>query len=155
MKPRIFIGSSVESLPIAYLLQQNLEYDANVTVWNQGVFQLSSTALDDLLKSLNDFDYGIFVFNPDDVGKIRNTDFTIVQDNVIFELSLFFGKLGKEKVFYLIPKGELNLRLPSDLLGITPGTYDNMREDGNLQAALGPFCNQVRLKIKDFIYESI
>jgi predicted nucleotide-binding protein len=51
MKSRVFIGSSVENLNIANTLQVNLEYDGNITVWNQGVFNLSSNALADLLEA--------------------------------------------------------------------------------------------------------
>jgi hypothetical protein len=36
VKPNIFIGSSTESLEVAYSLQENLEPSAEVTVWTQG-----------------------------------------------------------------------------------------------------------------------
>lgn len=155
MKPKIFIGSSTERLEIAYLIQENLEYDAQTTVWTQGIFKLSSNALDSLIKSLNNFDFAIFVFHPDDITQIRNESFDTVRDNLIFELGLFIGKLGKENVFFLIPRTIKKLHLPTDLLGVTPGSYDNTRQDGNLQASLGPFCNQVRKELKNFIYENI
>jgi hypothetical protein len=155
MKPRIFIGSSIESLDIAYAIQENLQYDANVTVWSQGVFRLSSNTITDLLNTIDTTDYAIFVFSPDDIINIRNTQKNITRDNVIFEFGLFIGKLGKEKVFYLIPNDEDNLHLPTDLLGITPGKFYSKREDGNIVAALGPFCNQVRTAIKDFKFNNL
>ena len=155
MKAKVFIGSSVEGLNIAYGIQQNLEYDCNPTVWTQGIFQLSSITLDDLLKALENSDFGVFVFNPDDVTKIRNHTFETVRDNIIFEFGLFIGRLGKEKVFFVFPKSENNLHLPTDLLGITPGTYDNTRDDKNIIAALGPFCNQVRSQLKEFVYQNL
>lgn len=68
---------------------------------------------------------------------------------------MFVGKLGKDKVFYVKPRDENDLHIPTDLLAMTPGTYDANREDKNLIAALGPFCNQVRLQLKDFIYSNI
>jgi hypothetical protein len=70
-------------------------------------------------------------------------------------LGLFIGKLGKDKVFFVIPRQAESLHLPTDLLGINPGNYDDKREDDNLLAALGPFCNQVRSRFKTFIYESL
>lgn len=154
MKPRVFIGSSVEGLDIAYSIQENLSYDANCTVWTQGIFKLSNYALDSLINALENFDFGIFVFNPDDIINIRSVQFNSVRDNVVFELGLFIGKLGKERVFYVTPDKAENFHLPSDLQGVIAGKYE-LREDGNLLAALGPFCNQIRQKTKDFIYQSL
>src|SRR5262245_43124174 len=70
MRPRLFIGSSTESLKIAYAAQENLERAAEVTVWNQGVFELSNYTLDSLVKALEATDFGLFVFAPDDVVKM-------------------------------------------------------------------------------------
>jgi hypothetical protein len=155
MKPRIFIGSSTERLDIAYAIQENLDRDSQATVWTQGIFKLSNSSLDSLLLSLEKFDFAIFVFHPDDITQIRENTYDTVRDNLIFELGLFIGRLGKDKVFFLIPRTVDKLHLPTDLLGITPGTYDNYREDGNLIASLAPFCNQIRNRVKDFIYENI
>ncbi len=53
MKPKLFIVSSAESLSIAYAAQQNLRHAAEVTVWDQGVFKLSSTAVESLFDVLD------------------------------------------------------------------------------------------------------
>ncbi|TZF98426.1 hypothetical protein FW781_00400 (plasmid) [Chryseobacterium panacisoli] len=155
MKPRIFIGSSVESLEIAHNIQELLEHEANPTVWTQGIFELSNTALEDLIKALDSFDYAIFIFKPEDISTIRDKNYNTVRDNVIFELGLFIGKLGKDKVFFVAPKKSKDFHLPSDLAGITYGTYNAERDDENMLAALGPFCNQIRRKIKDFSYSNL
>lgn len=149
MKPKVFIGSSVEGLKVAYAIQENLEHDVLCTPWNQGVFELSGNTLENLISSLDKFDFAIFVLSADDVLKIRKAEFTTVRDNVIFELGLFIGKMGKDKVFFVIPRHQENLHLPTDLAGITPGSYDDgVRDD--LRSALGPFCNKVRRQINSF-----
>jgi len=147
MKPKVFIGSSVEGLTVAYAIQENLSHVAEVTVWDQGVFDLSSTAIHDLIREAEQSDFAIFPFTPDDVTEIRSLKSNTVRDNVIFEFALFAGKLGLDRVFYVIPQGQPNLHLPTDLAGITPGKYETNRRDGKLEAALGPFCNQVRKQI--------
>ncbi len=148
-KPRIFVGSSVEGLDIAYAIQENLEYTADVTIWDQGIFKLTSNALDDLITVLKNSDYGIFVFSPDDITKIRQENFKTTRDNVIFEFGLFIGYLSKKRVSYVLPRGVTEFHLPSDLAGINPGTFDSKREDKNLRAALGPYCNEVKEVLKE------
>lgn len=147
MKPKIFIGSSVEGLSVAYAIQQNLTHDSEPTVWDQGIFDLSQTTMESLTKAVDESDFGIFVFSPDDVTKMRGSDHNTVRDNVIFEFGLFTGKLGRDRVFFVEPDGS-ELHLPTDLLGITPGVYNPNREDGRLQAATGPACNQIRESMK-------
>ncbi|MFD2098246.1 TIR domain-containing protein [Flagellimonas iocasae] len=155
IKPRVFIGSSVERLNIAYSIQENLEKDCESTVWTQGIFDLSKSTLTSLIDALKRFNYAIFVFHPDDMAKIRSKNYSVVRDNLIFELGLFMGQLGQENVFFLIPESSAELHLPTDLLGITPGTYNSSRSDGNLNAALGPFCNKVRVVFDNFVYLSL
>jgi len=147
MKPRIFIGSSTESLNIAYAIQELIP-DMEATVWTQGIFQLSSSTLDDLITTLDRTDFGIFVFSPDDLTMIREQQFSSTRDNVVFELGLFIGRLGKNRSFFVIPKGHEDFHLPSDLLGIKPAIFDPQRQDKNLRAALGPACNQIRSAVE-------
>lgn len=144
MKPRIFIGSSTESVEIAYSIQENLEQVTEVTVWTQGIFELSKYSLDTLVDKLDECDFGVFVFAPDDVSIVRGDEKSSVRDNIIFELGLFIGKLGKERNFLVMPRGfEESLHFPTDLLGLTPALYEPGRQDGNLCAALGPACSKI------------
>lgn len=144
MKPSLFIGSSKESLDVAYAVQENLEHAAEVTVWTQGIFDLSKYTLDALIDALDVSDFGLFVFALDDISIIRGAEKASVRDNVIFELGLFIGRLGKERSYIFLPRGsEEVLHFPTDLLGLTPGLYDAARQDGNLRAALGPACSKL------------
>ena len=146
-KPRVFIGSSIEGLNVAYAVQQNLLHEAEVTVWDQGVFELSRTTMESLTKALADSDFAIFVFSPDDLVRIRDLSAPAVRDNVLFEFGLFIGRLGRERVFFLLPSvGDLHL--PTDLLGVTAGRYESTRTDGSMQAATGAVCHQMRLQMK-------
>lgn len=147
MKSKIFIGSSVEGLGIAYSIQQNLLHDAETTVWDQGVFELSGTTMESLTKTLSGSDFGIFVFSPDDILIIREKESPSVRDNVLFEMGLFIGRLGRDRVFFILPDGA-DIHIPTDLLGITPGRYDPNRSDGSMQAATGPVSHQIRLQIR-------
>ncbi|WP_158941170.1 nucleotide-binding protein [Burkholderia sp. S171] len=103
MKPKIFIGSSREGIPIANAIHSNLTDDAECTVWKDGVFQPSSSTLFDLMGILRVSDFAIFVFSPDDVSIMRSAVDQVVRDNVLFELGLFIGRLGQERCFFLVP----------------------------------------------------
>ncbi|MEZ8150442.1 TIR domain-containing protein [Vibrio splendidus] len=146
-KPKVFVASSVEGLDVAYPMQVNLQYDADLTVWNQGVFSLSVTPLDSITEALNSSDFGIFVFSPDDETKIRGSVSDSVRDNVIFELGLFIGKLGKRRCFIVMPDN-IDLRIPTDLIGVTPATYSGERSTDEIAAALGPACHEIRQAMK-------
>ncbi|MCQ2998113.1 nucleotide-binding protein, partial [Pseudomonas syringae] len=111
------------------------------------MFNLSQTTIESLNNALDESDFAVFVFSPDDLAQIRNSTKNTVRDNVLFEFGLFIGKLGRNRVFFLQPnKGDLHL--PSDLLGVTPGKYDSERSDANLQAATGAACHQIAIQIK-------
>jgi len=148
LKPRVFIGSSVESLGIANAIQANLEHDAESTVWNQGNFPLSSDTVDALIGAADNSDFGVFVFSSDDVTRLREVEYKVARDNVVFELGLFIGKLGRLRTIIIKPRGINDFHLPTDLLGVTPGTFEPNRSDGNMIAALGPCCGQIRQSLE-------
>ena len=144
MRPSIFIGSSSETLDVAYAIQANLDRDAEPTVWDQGVFELSKSTLASLLDALASYDFAVFVLGPDDIAKIRMVEYRVARDNVIFELGLFIGALGAPRTFFVLPRDRPDLHLPTDLAGITGATFDARRRDGNMRAALGPACQEIR-----------
>jgi hypothetical protein len=143
---RVFVGSSAESLAFAYAIQENLDpYDADVKVWSQGAFDIAKFGLESLLEAVRSHDFGIFVFAPDDKVISRHKRHGAVRDNVIFELGLFMGGLGRERTFVFAPRG-VDLQMPSDLLGWNVERYDPKREDRT--AALGVCSNKVRMAIQ-------
>jgi predicted nucleotide-binding protein len=146
--PTVFIGSSSEARDIAYAIQSNLDRDTEPTVWDQGVFELSRSTLDNLAQALHKFDFGIFVLSADDVLRLRSKRYATARDNVLFELGLFIGQLGSERTFFIVPQTDTPFRLPTDLAGITYATYSANRSDNNFLAALGPACNQILSTIR-------
>lgn len=143
-KPKLFIGSSVAGLPIARAIQAELEYDMEVKIWDQGVFKLSHTPLEDLSSVLEETDFASFIFLPEDKLEIKGEETTAIRDNVVFELGLFYGKLGRNRVSFVMPRG-YDFHLPTDLTGINAGTFEY--PCSNLYASVGTYCEQIRQQI--------
>jgi hypothetical protein len=150
-RPNIFIGSSVESLEVAYAIQAQLEHTTDPTVWTQGIFNFSKTTIEDLIEVFKNSDFAIFVFTPDDSTKIRGEELRTVRDNLIFELGLASGIIGKNRVFAIHPRGIENFHLPTDLYGITFGNYNNERGDKNIKAAIGPCVFQIQKQMDSLL----
>jgi predicted nucleotide-binding protein len=123
-KATVFIGSSSEQLPVARLLRQRLASDAEVAVWDEGIFNLGNPTLTDLLTAVETYDFAIFVFAADDLATIREKQEHMVRDNVVFELGLFMGRLGRARTFWVVPKGPTPVHIPSDLSGINTAQLD-------------------------------
>jgi hypothetical protein len=145
---QIFVGSSSKQRHLAYAIQQNLDDGAEVTCWDQNVFRLTKGNLENLLGQLQRSDFAIFVFAADDIIKIGGKSARAVRDNVVFELGLFMGRLGRSRTFIVAPNGRTNLRIPTDLAGVMIGSFNPHRRDKNIRAALAPFCQAVRERVQ-------
>jgi predicted nucleotide-binding protein len=145
-EPSLFIGSSTEGLPIAHALQAELDEECEPVVWRQGVFGPTRSTISALVNTAQDSDFAALILTPDDSLVIRGAENTAARDNVIFELGLFLGTLGPQRIFIIHPRNR-DLRLPSDLAGVTCLKYRDNRRDQNLQAAIGPAATIIRNRI--------
>jgi hypothetical protein len=120
LKPYIFIGSSSESKPTAEAIQKVLSNYFEVDLWSDGIFDLGESTLDELIKFVQCYDFSVLVLAEDDITLSRKDLQSAPRDNVIFELGLFMGALGRRRTFPVIrPAKTGSLKLPSDLLGNT------------------------------------
>jgi hypothetical protein len=147
VKPSIFVGSSTEGLEVARAVQYQLAEDGEVELWNEGVFSLGYAALESLVQALNRFDFAVLVLTPDDLTASRGVEQRSARDNVLIELGLFIGRLGRERTFLLVCKDK-DLRIPSDLAGITFATFSLPADESKLTSAVGPACTKVRNAIR-------
>jgi predicted nucleotide-binding protein len=141
-RPRVFIGSSAEGLSVAEAIHLGLDYVAECTIWNHGVFSPSQTAIESIIDASAAYDFAIIILSADDMIEKRGSQGIGPRDNMIFELGLFTGALGRARTFMVYCRDE-ELVLPSDLAGVTSVTYAK-RSDDNLEAALGPVCSRIK-----------
>lgn len=116
---------------MASVLASYLAPGADVNVWTD-VFDLGDTNIETLFRQLDRSDYAVLVTTCDD--KVRGREKPAARDNVLFEAGLFMGRLGRKRTFLVCDE---DLRLPSDLSGVTVATFraDEALRDNSLQRA--------------------
>lgn len=122
--PKLFIISTVEALDVAREIKAELYHDdIAVDIWcDQDVFEGGSYTLESLEKAVKSSDFGLAIMSSDDTVTSREEESKIPRDNVIFELGLFMGHLGRKRTLMALPKDN-KPNLASDLRGITPLEY--------------------------------
>lgn len=148
VKPSVFIGSSSEALDFPRAVQFQLKDDAELTIWNELPFKPSQFTLETIMNALDRFDFAVFVFSPDDKVLSRGVEALTARDNVVFELGLFMGRLGRSRAFVL-QQVNANIKMLSDLSGLTTVTYEWPNKENNPISAVGPACTMIRRAIKD------
>jgi hypothetical protein len=108
---------------------------AEVIPWRYGVFKSGESTLESLLKALNRFDFAALILTPDDLVESRGGTSSSPRDNVIFEIGLFIGRLGRERVF-IVSQRNSDLKIPTDLLGIKSIQYKAGAVGGGFDALL-------------------
>ncbi|MEP7108024.1 MAG: TIR domain-containing protein [Ferruginibacter sp.] len=147
-KPSLFIGSSSEGIEFARAIRGRLNNDAEITLWEDDFFRLGKTFIETLLDSAFRFDFAILVLTSDDLINSRNSENFGPRDNVIFELGLFMGILGRSRTFIVHPS-DPKLKIPTDLSGVATAKYLWPREDKSQASAVGPACDTIRNIIND------
>jgi len=148
VKPSLFIGSSSEGVEFARAVRTLLDRDVEASLWNEGFFKLGSTFIETLVNSIARFDFAVLLLTPDDLVSSRDKESFGPRDNVIFELGLFMGRLGRSRTF-IVHEFEPKLKIPTDLSGVNTATYDWPRNDNSHINAVGPAADSIRLVIRE------
>ncbi|MEX0805729.1 MAG: TIR domain-containing protein [Candidatus Binatia bacterium] len=144
--PVLFLGSSKETLPVAEAIGRSVPGDvATVRLWAQGVFGASRFLIEDLDAQVRVADFAALIAGPDDRVNSRGKDFDAPRDNVIFELGLFMGALSRHRTFLVVPQG-VDLKIPSDLLGLTLVRYDP--KTAQIETGVARACEELVAAIK-------
>ncbi len=105
-KIRVFIISSTEALSIARAVQNAFKHDDfTVVIWTDGVFRAGFYFLESLEAQVDESDFAIAIAHGDDMTQTRGNEWPAPRDNVIFELGLFMGRLGRARAILFRAKG--------------------------------------------------
>jgi hypothetical protein len=154
MKPSIFIGSSSEALPLAKAIQRELSADYRAELWNEHLFELGEDTLNNLLRFIQCYDFAVLVLTGDDFTKSRGRESKSPRDNMIFELGLFMGALGRRRAFPIVAPGKIkDVKLPSDLLGnnavFLPKGFAKQPTPAALRRALGQLLETLKARSEE------
>ncbi|MDO7206854.1 nucleotide-binding protein [Acinetobacter nosocomialis] len=121
--PKLFIISSAESLEVANSIYDNLYRNIDIEIWSDSnAFSPTSNTLFELEEKIKNVDFALAILSPDDDLRFRKQDFKSPRDNVILELGMAIGSIGRKRAFFTIPTNT-KIKIPSDLNGITSLSY--------------------------------
>lgn len=141
-RPSIFIASTSEAIDVARAVKSQFDKEADVDIWNENIFTLNKSFLSVLLDRSSFYDYAICLFTPDDKAVVREKEYLIPRDNILFEFGLFMGRLGPDRAFII---AEERVKILTDMQGISISTY---RTRDNLVSAVGNACEEIRREMK-------
>jgi hypothetical protein len=116
-----------------------------VDLWHD-IFDPGSYTLDSIEDEAERCDSAVLILAPDDLVMSRGMQSLAPRDNVLIELGLFTGHLGRERAFLLLAADEV-VKLPSDLRGIAYETY-RRREDNKYEASVSAACDHFLASIE-------
>jgi predicted nucleotide-binding protein len=146
-RARVLISSSSEGRAYAHSLQISLEFSALTELWTDERFDMTSHALESLIRDVGRFDFAVFVLTTDDISSFRGKG-SPSRSNLAFEAGLFVGRLGANRTFFVVPKHGSGLAFLGDLAGIVTLDYDPFA--ASTEAALGSTSHQIAAQIQRF-----
>ena len=157
--PKVIIFSSTEGLTITNAVYAWFEKrdDFNIRKWDQYLFGPGSYLLESLEKIATEFNFAIIVASPDDKIVKRGGTYYSMRDNLLFELGLFTGVLGRRRVFLVCPETK-KITLPSDYDGLIYLTFNDLELSNNCPdhvAGVKAACMQIEQAIKNVIAEDM
>src|SRR5437868_4760216 len=99
---RVFVASASEGLELAAAVRDELQLRQRfeASLWNAGTFKPSLFFIESLEAELAQSDFGVLTLTPDDWSFSRGQLSTAPRDNVLFELGLVMGHLGRERTYF-------------------------------------------------------
>lgn len=140
LKPKIFIGSSKAGYSVAEKVKNNLSSIGDCFLWKDpNVWETNRSTFGNLLIMVSYFDFGVFVATADDLTLTNDKIVIEPRDNVILEMALFLGAMGRDKSFLLVEEG---VKLPTDFSGIYIPRFDKSN-DTSIRNACDEYANKI------------
>lgn len=140
LKPKIFIGSSTAGYSVAEKVKSNLATVGDCFLWQDpNVWEPNRSTFENLIRMVSYFDFGVFVATADDLTLTNDKIVIEPRDNVILEMALFLGAMGRDKSFLLVEEG---IKLPTDFNGIYMPRFDK-GDDKKIKNACDEYSHKI------------
>jgi hypothetical protein len=126
--PKVYIAHSNEASDLARSLISELYSYASCET-HKDAFKHGVSFVDNVLEVARTFDFAAVLLTPDDMVTSREVRMSAPRDNLIFEAGLFYGVLGAQRTFLLVPENCRDFKLPSNINGISFIQYDHSRQN--------------------------
>lgn len=144
--PKLFIGSSSEQKDVVNAFAQVLADSADCIPWflaDEFSSRASFSSFNALCEASQVYDFGLFILTPDDSLTHRRKKYKCPRDNVVFEMGLFIGNLGPERVLGVLQTVDKPpMKIPSDLLSVNMPrfTFDNEDRGASIASPHQEIC---------------
>ena len=165
----VFIGSSSAGIKYAKALKQLINeklekaslFSYNCRLWtDEAMFELSTATIESLIRISKRLKsqggYAVLLFTPDDEvimdheKKRKMEPVYEPRDNVIFEMGLFMGVLGRMHTFCVCPSNE-RFHVLSDWKGIANALYKHVKKPRSYKKVMEPIADKIVTQIRNDI----
>ena len=115
-------------------------------LWDESVVRPGQPVWQGLIEACRVIDVAVLLLTADDVVEQRGSRHAVPRDNLIFEAGLCMGLLGPERTL-LVQQLGLDLRLPSDLEGITRVRFPAPLGGHDARAALDTAAREIERSV--------
>ena len=144
--PKLFVSSLPEGVSIARNIQNTLAHDdIIVTISSDNIFEAPSHAVNSFLDEAGQSDFCALVLSNDSKVINRGSVQSMICDSIVFEIGLFMGTVGQNRIFLIMPR-QLDINIPIELLGLKVFEYQ-VDPDKSLASGLTPMSNLLRDQI--------
>ncbi len=119
-----------------------------IPVYGEMVFLSLAGFTSKTLEEISQYDFAVMTLTNDDKIVVRGKDYNAPRDNVLFEMGMCVGSLGRDRTF-IVSESSANLKMPSDLAGLTTGEFSRpTRSIVTLRDAVSDACINIKKAIK-------
>lgn len=153
MKPKIYIAANIHAQKyidsiLVHIEERNIARPIGI---HYDFANPNDYTIDRFERTLSPEDYGVIILTTEDLTLDPHENQYIIKDyNLIFQLGLLVGKLSRKKCFIITP-AKKKVKLPTDIVGVTPITYNPSRNiDEALETPSIKISNRVKEDVEGF-----